>query len=171
TSTPTTTPTTTPAATTGSPGRSRPKPVGAVLSSGIRYGAEERVFYVVGVDVPKLPKVTIGLMAGRRNAAGELTSDVLINDVAGRDRHTGFHEIGYDQQGDRPVHPPVPTFGYFVGPAARITGTVDGRQVSATLARWSEDPRMVIFWFNPKALAPGVRLDGIVAHDSRGNPL
>ncbi|MEU4677691.1 hypothetical protein [Micromonospora sp. NPDC023737] len=163
-------PTATPAATTGS-GQSRPKPVGMVLSSGIRYGAEERVFYVVGVDVPKVPQVTIGLVAGRRDAAGELTPDVLINDVAGRDRHAGFHEIGYDQQGDRPVHPPVPTFGYFVGPAVRIIGTVDGRQVPATLARWSEDPRVVVFWFDPTVLAPGVRLDGIVATDKRGNRL
>lgn len=163
-------PTTTPAATTGS-GRATPKPVGTVLYSGIRYGVEERVFYVVGVAVPKVPQVKIGLVAGRRNAAGELTPDVLVNDVAGRDRHAGFHEIGYDQQGDRPVRPPVPTFGYFVGPAAQIVGTVDGRQVPATLARWSEDSRVVIFWFDPKVLTPGVRLDGIVARDKRGERL
>ncbi|MER7444983.1 hypothetical protein [Micromonospora avicenniae] len=172
TTAPTPGPTTTaaPTATTGS-GRSTPKPVGTVLFSGIRYGVEERVFYVVGVDVPKAPQVKIGLVAGRRDAAGELTPDVLINDVVGRDRHAGFHEIGYDQQGDRRVHPPVPTFGYFVGPAARIIGTVDGREVSATLARWSEDSRVVIFWFDPTVLAPGIRLDGIVARDKRGKPL
>ncbi|MEV6376323.1 hypothetical protein [Micromonospora musae] len=174
---PTTAPTAGPATpptvgpTTGtpvSPGGTDRKPTGAVVSSGIRYGAQERVFYVVPVDVPSLPRVKIGLVAGRRDTDGRLTPDVLINDVAGRDRREGFHEIGYDQQGDRAVVPPVPTFGYFVGPATRIVGTVDGRQVAAELARWSTDPRVVIFWFDPTTLAPGVRLDGILAYDKRG---
>ncbi|RKN30420.1 hypothetical protein [Micromonospora musae] len=166
---PTATPTAGP--TTGtpvSPGGTDRKPTGAVVSSGIRYGAQERVFYFVPVDVPSVPRVKIGLVAGRRDTDGRLTPDVLINDVAGRDRHEGFHEIGYDQQGERQFVPPVPTFGYFVGPAMRIVGTVDGRQVNAELARWSADPRVVIFWFDPTTLAPGVRLDGILAYDKRG---
>ncbi|KAB1915508.1 hypothetical protein [Micromonospora sp. AMSO31t] len=149
----------------------RPRPVGAVVGSGIRYGADERVFYVVPVDVPELPGVTIGLAAGRRSPAGELTTDYLVNDVAGSDRRPGFHQIGYDPQARVPSAVPVPTFGYFVGPAARIVGTVDGRHVEARLARWSEDPRLVIFWFDPGVLAPGEPLDGIVARDARGRRL
>ncbi|GGR93137.1 hypothetical protein GCM10010169_41930 [Micromonospora fulviviridis] len=147
-----------------------PRPVGAVVGSGIRYGADERVFYVVPVDVPELPGVTIGLAAGRRSPTGELTTDYLVNDVAGSDRRPGFHQIGYDQQ-RVPADAPVPTFGYFVGPAARIVGTVDGRHVEARLARWSEDPRLVIFWFDPGVLAPGTPLDGIVARDARDRKL
>ncbi|WNM40157.1 hypothetical protein RMN56_01995 [Micromonospora halotolerans] len=149
----------------------RPRPVGAVVGSGIRYGGDERVFYVVAVDVPELPGVTIGLAAGRRSPAGELTTDFLVNDVSGSDRRPGFHQIGYDSQGPVPANAPVPTFGYFVGPAARIVGTVDGRHVEARLARWSEDPRLVIFWFDPGALAPGEPLDGISARDARGRRL
>ncbi|MEU0153168.1 hypothetical protein [Micromonospora fulviviridis] len=163
---PATAPTPTPA-----PAEPRPRPVGAVVGSGIRYGADERVFYLVPVDVPELPGVTIGLVAGRRSPTGALTSDYLVNDVAGSDRRPGFHQIGYDQQRRPPADAPVPTFGYFVGPAARIVGTVDGRHVEARLARWSEDPRLVIFWFNPGVLAPGTPLDGIVARDARGRKL
>lgn len=157
---------------TPTPGPTGPpvRPAGAVVGSGIRYGADERVFYLVPVDVPELPGVTIGLVAGRRSPAGELTTDYLVNDVEGSDRRPGFHQIGYDQQ-RVPTDAPVPTFGYFVGPAARIVGTVDGRHVEARLARWSEDPRLVIFWFDPGVLAPGTPLDGIVARDARGRKL
>ncbi|MEV4199866.1 hypothetical protein [Micromonospora globbae] len=164
---PTATAAPTPVATDAAP----PEPLGDVVRSGIRYGAEERVFYVVPVDVPHLPGVTIGLMAGRRTADGGLAPDFLVNDVVGDDRRDGFHEIGYDQSGPHPTRPLVPTFGYFVGPAERIVGTVDGRQVAARLVRWSEDPRVVIFWFDPAVLPPGVRLDGIAAHDARGRRL
>jgi hypothetical protein len=79
-----------------------------------------------------------------------------------------FHQLGYDESESVFA---VPTFGYFVGPAARIIGTVDGRQVDATVARWSLDKQVVIFWFDPASLAPGKRLDGIVAHDGAGRRL
>ncbi|MER7889991.1 hypothetical protein ABTX15_09230 [Micromonospora sp. NPDC094482] len=152
--------------TTASPWEPRPKPLGAVVRTDLRYGDEERVFYFVPVDVPAAPRVTMGLVAGRRSAGGELTSDYLVNDVEGFDRRPGFHQIGNDQQGFPPHRSPVPTFGYFVGPAKRIVGTADGRQITARLARWSEDPQVVIFWFHPDSLAPGVELDGIVARDA-----
>ncbi|MEU5526253.1 hypothetical protein ABZ744_04870 [Micromonospora chersina] len=155
---------------TPGPTDSPARPVGAVVGSGIRYDADERVFYLVPVDVPEVPGVTIGLAAGRRSPTGELTTDYLVNDVEGSDRRPGFHQIGYDQQ-RVPTDAPVPTFGYFVGPAGRIVGTVDGRHVEARLARWSEDPRLVIFWFDPGVLTPGTPLDGIVARDARGRKL
>ncbi|MCT2281436.1 hypothetical protein M3G91_27925 [Micromonospora chalcea] len=165
TGTPPPTPTAAPA-----PTEPPPRPLGTVVGSGIRYGADERVFYVVPVDVPELPRVSIGLVAGRRAPDGRLTTDFLVNDVSGSDRRPGFHEIGYDQQ-RVPTDTSVPTFGYFVGPAARIVGTVDGRQVEATLARWSEDPELVIFWFDPRTLTPGTPLDGITARDPQGRRL
>ncbi|WP_422739876.1 hypothetical protein ACN263_12015 [Micromonospora sp. WMMD729] len=145
-----------------------PKPMGQVIDSGIGYGADRRVYYVVAVTVPEAPKVTIGLAAGRRAGDGTVRTDILVNDVDGADRSPGFHQIGYDESESAN---PVPTFGYFVGSAARITGTVDGRQVDATLARWSLDKQVVIFWFDPDTLAPGKRLDGIVAHDRAGRRL
>ncbi|MDG4809740.1 hypothetical protein O7634_23565 [Micromonospora sp. WMMD1120] len=145
-----------------------PKTLGQVIDSGVRYGVDQRVFYVVQVSVPGVPKVTIGLAAGRRAPDGFLTTDILVNDVEGADRSAGFHQIGYDESSSTT---PVPTFGYFVGPAHRVIGTVDGRQVDARLARWSFDKEVVIFWFDPTELKPGQRLDGIVAQDARGRRL
>ncbi|MGC4749837.1 hypothetical protein ACLQ28_29885 [Micromonospora sp. DT201] len=145
-----------------------PKPLGQVIDSGVRHGTDQRVYFVVGVSVPGHPKVSVGLVAGRRALDGTLTTDLLINDVGGVDRSPGFHQIGYDV---RSSAAPVPTFGYFVGPAQRIIGTVDGRQVDARLARWSVDKQVVIFWFDPAKLTPGERLDGIIARDSSGRRL
>ncbi|MFJ6200014.1 hypothetical protein [Micromonospora sp. NPDC092111] len=165
---PTEDPTPAPGATTSEP---PPQPLGDVVDSSIRYGPEQRVFYFVAVDLPAVPGVTIGLVSGRRAAGGRLTSDFLVNDVQGVDRRAGFHQIGYDQSLPPDTRPPVPTFGYFVGAAKRIVGTADGRQVDARLARWSVDPDVVIFWFDPAVLTPGVRLDGIVARDVGGRLL
>ncbi|MFI6333111.1 hypothetical protein ACIBBG_33065 [Micromonospora chersina] len=159
------------ATATPSESTQEPRPVGDVVASGIRYGTEERVFYFIPVDVPRQPHVTIGLVAGRRSADGKLTSDFVANDVEGNDRRPGFHQIGYDQPGPIPTSPPVPTFGYFVGPAERIVGTVEGRKVTARLATWSRDPQVVIFWFDPEQLKPGVPLDSILARDAHGRKL
>ncbi|MEV4215229.1 hypothetical protein [Micromonospora sp. NPDC049662] len=145
-----------------------PKPLGQVIDTGIGHGTDRRVYFFVAVTVPGAPRVTIGLAAGRRAVDGTVSTDILVNDVEGADRSLGFHQIGYDESASTPA---VPTFGYFVGPAARIIGTVDGRQVDATLARWSLDKQVVIFWFDPATLAPGERLDGIVARDGAGHRL
>ncbi|WP_030491955.1 hypothetical protein [Micromonospora chokoriensis] len=145
-----------------------PKPLGQLVDSGVRHGVDRRVYYFVGVSVPGEPGVSIGLAAGRQAPDGSLTTDMLVNTVEGSDRSAGFHEIGYDESSSAA---PAPTFGYFVGPATRIIGTVDGRQVDARLARWSSDKQVVIFWFDPGQLTPGERLDGIIARDGSGRRL
>ncbi|MEU1396651.1 hypothetical protein ABZ403_11380 [Micromonospora zamorensis] len=145
-----------------------PTPLGQVIDSEVRHGADQRVYYFVGVSVPGEPKVSVGLAAGRRAPDGTLTTDILVNDVDGADRSPGFHQIGYDE---RSSTVPVPTFGYFVGPAQRIVGTVGGRQVEARLAPWSADKQVLIFWFDPAELTPGQRLDGIIARDASGRRL
>ncbi|MGC4812941.1 hypothetical protein ACLQ29_20655 [Micromonospora sp. DT228] len=145
-----------------------PKPLGQIIDSGVRHGSDRRVYYVIGLSVPSAPKVTIGLAAGRQAPNGALTTDILVNDVEGSDRSLGFHEIGYDESSSTAS---APTFGYFVGPAHRIVGTVDGRQVDAELARWTLDKQVVIFWFDPAHLTPGDRLDGIIARDASGRRL
>lgn len=145
-----------------------PKPLGQLIDSGVRHGADRRVYYVVGVSVPGEPGVSIGLAAGRQAPDGSLTTDILVNTVEGSDHSAGFHEIGYDESSSAT---PVPTFGYFVGPAKRIIGTVGGRQIDARVVRWSIDKQVVIFWFDPAQLKPGQRLDGIIARDGSGRRL
>jgi hypothetical protein len=44
-------------------------------------------------------------------------------------------------------------------------------RLSSARHGWSQDPQVVIFWFDPEVLAPGVRLDGIIARDQQGRKL
>ncbi|WP_326551924.1 hypothetical protein [Micromonospora sp. NBC_01813] len=146
-------------------------PIGDVVTTGIRYGDDERVFYFVAVELPEAPEVTIGLAAARRALDGSLTVDFLLNDFAGSDRSPGFHQIGYEPSDELLPAVSMPTFGYFVGPATRIVGTIGDSQVTARLAPWSDDPAVVVFWFDPQSLTPGQRLDGIAAYDAQGQRL
>jgi hypothetical protein len=144
--------------------------LGEVIGAGIRYGDAERVYYAIPLDLPGAPGVRFGLVAGLRYPNGDLTPDLEINDTRGQDRSPGFHSIGYDES-ITSTTPSTPAFGYFVGPAKRIIGKSGGVEIAATLRTWSEDSAVVIFWFDPKKLTPGVRLDGIVARDADGHLL
>jgi hypothetical protein len=169
--TPATPPPATPPTPVAPPTSAAPQPIGEPVTTGIRYGDDERVFYFVAVDLPHAPEVKVGLVAGRRSPDGALIADHLLNDVEGNDRRPGFHEIGYEPSDQVLPATAVPTFGYFVGPAAKIVGTVDGYEIIARQTLWSEEPEVVIFWFDPQSVTPGQRLDGIVAYDAQGRKL
>jgi hypothetical protein len=65
----------------------------------------------------------------------------------------------------------VPCFGYYVGPAERIESKVNGVVVQARLAKWSQNPSVVAFWF-PQDVVPDENLLGIPqAYDAKGNVL
>ena len=61
----------------------------------------------------------------------------------------------------------VPEFGYYAGPAAKITAREGGQPVQAHLARWSVNPAVVIFWFSPASASP----QDLTAYNSAGQPL
>lgn len=150
------------------------RPSGALVRTGLRDSAGERVYFFTTIDVPGEPGlVTSGLNAGRLSDTGTLTSDLLLDVVWGADGRTGFHGIGYDPSGGPPGTSSIPTFGYFTGPARRIEGVVrEGKQpVAANVASWSEDTNMKIFWFDPARLPPGQPLDGIQAYGIDGKKL
>jgi len=132
---------------------------GEVIPTGIEDRGQERVFYVVALPVGRF-----GVMAGRRDGHGGLTGDVLTNEVAAADRADGFHAVW---GGVGPDGTTVPVFGYYVGPAASITATVHGRPVRAARAAWSDDPRVVVFWFDN----PGGPIADLAAFDAEGERL
>ena len=65
----------------------------------------------------------------------------------------------------------IPEFGYYAGPAASITALDHGRVIHARLARWSVNPRIVVFWFIPPAAPAGATLTGLGAYDAAGHQL
>ncbi|MET8154646.1 hypothetical protein ACIBSW_29850 [Actinoplanes sp. NPDC049668] len=141
---------------------------GDVVDTGMRTGGVPRLLWVTELEDPALPDTAIGIATGRRDAGGGLVVDVTSNESEGSDRAPGFHaaqapmEIGSG---------PVPAFGYYVGDAARITVTADGKTVKARQAVWSEDPSVVLFWFALDEVAPGARLSKVSAYDRDGRRL
>ncbi|UQU66932.1 hypothetical protein COUCH_11935 [Couchioplanes caeruleus] len=157
----------------GSPGRVAVSPAGDVLGdvieTGLRTSAGEQVLWVKPLEEDALPGVTFGLVLGRRTAQGGLVSDILINETEGSDRAPGFHS----PEGPMEVNGvPTPAFGYYAGPGvAKITVTTKGRQVQARTAVWSEDPSIVVFWFDPAEIKPGAALTKLSAFDKDGGLL
>jgi hypothetical protein len=142
--------------------------LGDVVDTGIRTNGGPRLLWVTAIDDPARPDITIALVAGRRDADGRLVTDVISNEFAGSDRAPGFHAL------QAPMiigNGPVPAFGYYVGDAARITVTADGRQVTARQAVWSEDPSVTLFWFTLDRVGPGADLGKAGAYDRNGRRL
>jgi hypothetical protein len=159
---------------TAAPATERATPLGDVVSLGIKNPAGELVLYAYKMDEPQaLPGVSFGLMLAVRDSSG-LHPVYAANEVNGSDRSFGFHAtsggilagIGTDT-----TQVPVPVLGYFAGPAARITSTVHGKPVEAHLAKWSEDPGVVFFWFDPVQVPSAGALTPLAAYSSGGTRL
>ncbi len=134
--------------------------LGDVIGTGRRDSSGELVFYGVKLQEPRLPDTTFGIMGGIRDAAGALKDVIVANEFAGRDKAPGFHAVtgGANLDGHD-----VPSFGYYAGPAAKITAAGN---VVAHQAKWSADPNVVVFWFD-SAADPG----RLRAYDAAGNKL
>jgi len=151
--------------TTGPP---KARPVGDVVGTGIKTRAGEIVFFAQAIDEPQaLPGIHFGVTAGFRSG-DSLQAALLSNEFRGSDRSFGFHatdggEVIQDQV--------IPVFGYFAGPAAKITTSVRGQTVEAKLAKWSADPNVVIFWFNPDSVPNSDVLTPLIAYDGNGKRL
>ncbi|WAL68245.1 hypothetical protein ORV05_10915 [Amycolatopsis cynarae] len=145
-------------------------PVGDVVPTGIHDEAGEIVLYAVGLDEAALPDVHFGLAVGHRGPSGRVAMDRVANVITGTDRAPGFRVFdgGTDETETRTW---VPAFGYYVGPAARITTTVRGKTVEASLASWSKDPNVVFFWFTRDEVPDGTLATPPRAYTADGSAL
>ncbi|MBN9745851.1 MULTISPECIES: hypothetical protein [unclassified Amycolatopsis] len=146
-----------------------PRPLGDVISTGTYSDGAELVFYATEIDDPdNLPTVQFGVMASLSEPDGNLRPLYLANESEGRDRSFGFHATS---GGTTVSDTWVPVYGYFSGPAARIETTVDGRTVPAHTARWSEDPDVVVFWFDQDDVPSAESATPLVAYSADGKRL
>jgi hypothetical protein len=150
------------------PAPDSPAPAGAVVPTGIRLPGGEVVLYAVAINEQSLPGIHFGVMAGQRDAAGRLTARVESNEVTGSDRAAGFHAVQAATEVDGVR---MPEFGYYAGPAAKITARAGGRQIQARQARWSQDPGVVLFWFDPADMPAGQDPTHLAAFDAAGHRL
>ena len=144
-------------------------PLGDIVLTGIRSETgDELVLYAVAIDEPMLKDIHFGLVAGYRDARGSLQSLLATNETVTSDRSFGFHATdGGEILRDRLI----PVFGYFSGPAAKITTTVHGATMVAKQQQWTEDPTVVFFWFDPSDVPSSQSLTPLVAYDAKGNRL
>jgi hypothetical protein len=145
-------------------------PEGAVIPAGVTDAAGRLVFYAVGIHLAALPGTHFGIMAGHLDPAGRLVPAVETNETAGPASAAGFHAVEAPMRAGSPAVA-IPEFGYYAGPAARITGIAGGHRVRARTARWSRDPAIVIFWF-PSAAGPArTAVQDLAAYDRAGHLL
>ena len=150
-----------------SPGSGHEPPLGDVITTGVRDGKGELVFYFYAIDVADLRGVDFGIAVGHRTPSGELVPGTSNNDFSDGAR-PGFHHI---TGGDSTTGAFVPAFGYYVGSAARIESVVEGKTVQAQVAPWSENPSIVAFWF-PQDVVPNANVLGVPdAYDAQGKLL
>ncbi|WP_410647135.1 hypothetical protein [Amycolatopsis sp. cmx-4-54] len=145
------------------------RPFGEAIPLGVKgEDGRELVIHAFAIDEPQLPDVRFGLQVAYRNRAGDYDALLAANEFKGSDRSFGFHAV---DGGDLIRGTFVPVFGYFSGPAARITSTVRGKPVEAKAVPWSEDPSIVIFWFDPGQVESPYVLTPLIAYDVRGQRL
>ena len=142
--------------------------LGKLVPTGVRAGTGGWVLHMTKLEIAELPQTRIGIMASRLLPSGELVQTYAANETQGSDRSPGFHAVSLSQVVGGVT---MPAFGYYAGPAAKITGTSDGRVVGARQARWSEDPSVTIFWFDPASVRPGTELTRLTAYDRNGKTL
>lgn len=114
---------------------------GAAAETGIQQKAGQFVItFYRSAEAPE----TLGFRGCWAGPDGAVDADDCYVSGMEPDRTPGFHSISVPQNingQDQPM------FGYFVGPAEKITAKKDGKTITAETAVWSEDPDIVMFWF------------------------
>lgn len=142
--------------------------LGTLVDTGISSSQGELMIYGVKIDGSVAPGVTFGMMAGVRDATGSVTDVYLGNQTSGSDVAPGFHSLNGTLNAAGTF---IPTFGYYVGPAAKITTTVHGQTVQAHLAQWSENSAVKILWFAQQDVPDSNLMTPPKAYDAAGNLL
>jgi hypothetical protein len=136
------------------------KPSGTVIGTGLKSGGGEWVLYAEPIDEPQIPKIDFGVMLGLRTGAGDPVDAVMANETEGSATAPGFHAVQGSMEIDLGR---TPTFGYYAGPAAKITAKVDGRTVTAKQAPL--DDTVQVFWFDAESVKK------LAAYDAKGKKL
>jgi hypothetical protein len=102
---------------------------------------------------------------------GDLDRYTVISDAEpGSTLKAGFHatEHAYTYSDDANAPVVQPAFGYFVGKPAKITGSVDGKQVRAKMVKWSVNSKVTVFWFDNTKVTGDDHLSSVSAYDAAG---
>jgi hypothetical protein len=134
-----------------------------VIRTGLTEGDGEWVLYAKPIEENEaIPDTAFGIMLAFQAPGQELVDAVMANETSGSDRAPGFHAV----QGSMEIEQGVtPTFGYYSGPATKITAKAGGKTLTASQAPLGEDDTIQVFWFD----AGGLK--GLTAYDAAGRKL
>ncbi|WP_436497928.1 hypothetical protein [Actinokineospora sp. HUAS TT18] len=131
--------------------------LGELVRTGTADSAGELVFYF-----HDLGQGRFGVSGARRAADGTIVDRYATNETVGHDKAPGFHGASVAFETGR-----IPAFGYYSGPAAKITAKIGGKTVQAHQAAWSLDPSIKVWWFDYSTTEP----TKLAAFDAAGKPL
>jgi hypothetical protein len=114
-----------------------------VIRTGLTESGGEWVLYPKPINEAAIPQTTFGLMLGWSVKGGEPVDAVMANESSGFDRSPGFHAVQGRMEIDQGV---TPTFGYYVGPATKITAKAGSKKLTAEQAPL--DDSIQVFWFD-----------------------
>jgi hypothetical protein len=124
----------------------------AVWGNVAKTGIDDWLVYATRIDDARLPGIHFGVNLGKAAGNGQSGSQappvcsVLTNETSGSDRSAGFHAVEGSMVVDAGR---TLTFGYYVGPATKITAVVGGHSVTAAHKAWTIDKTVQFFWFAP----------------------
>ncbi|WP_051799557.1 hypothetical protein [Catenuloplanes japonicus] len=132
-------------------------------------GGGELVMRVHAVEHPQLPQTRFGIAACRLDSGGATQVLIVTNETDVSDVAPGFHAIEAPMNVKDTL---VPEFGYYAGPAERITGVVPGAGTveAGTAVAKVAGTMIVLFWFDPAVTGPEPVAD-LRALDENGKDL
>lgn len=148
-----------------STGRARSTGIyGDIVRTGMRQPGGEIVLMLT--DLPGTGMASVGCFGV---ADETMRSCRTLLDITDRTYGTGFHAVHASEE--VPGEGQLPVFGYFDGPASKITVWADGRRKTAQVVTSTEDRDMKLFWFPLNQVSPTATLTGWAALDADGRSL
>ena len=142
------------------PSATAPAPASDIIATGIKARRGEWVLYAKPIKEDAIPKTTFGIMLGVSEDGKEPVDAVMANETSGSDKAPGFHAVQGRMEIDQGRSL---TFGYYVGPAAKITAKAGKKRLTAGQAALDES--IQVFWFDAGDLK------GLTAYDAAGKKL
>jgi len=144
-------------------------PLGDVIDTGLP-AAGGKKWVVVGVTGGAVDDSSpFGFAIGVRESDTVVTEYLTISEHQGSATAPGFHPMQGQMELDGGTEQPA--FGYYVGTPATISVVDGGRPLAARLARWSHDPAVIVFWFDPAQVRDPTTWSGLGAYDAGGKRL
>jgi hypothetical protein len=142
------------------PSAAAPAPASRIIATGIKADRGEWVLYAKPIKEDAIPTITFGIMLGVAEDGKEPVDAVMANETSGSDKAPGFHAAQGSMEIDQGRSL---TFGYYVGPAAKITAKAGKKKLTAGQAALDES--IQVFWFDAGDLK------GLTAYDAAGKKL